>query len=56
MLKMLKALTPARMRKKVKMEAMPELMSRKSGLPRLVVELLFLLLDLALLMLMSPLL
>jgi hypothetical protein len=56
MLKMPKALTPARTKKRMKMEAMPEQMFWKSNLPRPVAELLFLLLDLALLMPMSPLL
>jgi hypothetical protein len=56
MLKMLKALTLARARKKLKTEAMPELMSQKSGLLWPVVELLFLLPDPALLMPTSPLL
>jgi hypothetical protein len=50
MLKMLKALTPATMRKKLKMEAMPALLLQHSDLPRLVVMLLSLLLDPALLM------
>jgi hypothetical protein len=45
-----KALTLARMRKKLKMEAMPALMLRHSDLRRLVVMLLSLLLDPALLM------
>jgi hypothetical protein len=56
MQKMPKALTPARTKKRLKTEAMPEQMFQKSNLPRPVAELLFLLLDPALLMPTSPLL
>jgi hypothetical protein len=52
---MLRALTPARMKKKLKTEAMPELKPLKNSLPRLVVEHLFLLPDPVLLMPTSPL-
>jgi hypothetical protein len=46
---MLRALTPARMKKKMRTEAMPELKPRKNILPRLVVEHLSLRPDLVLL-------